>query len=209
MNDVARHEYWGQIRAGLRPSSVLFWGSILMFLGPAMQLIWPAAQEPWFIWNLGLLGTGAGLMMTGPRVWASILVLFAGVVFAAQGVVLAIALMDVDYAALIYRALALPKSVMLLAIAFSERKHHGRPRIIALLVAGGLSAAKLGWRVWIDDDAGGNTLDMIMAMIIAAALVMFARGLRRREDEWAARRYVDMHADFSDFDRSEDKAAQE
>jgi hypothetical protein len=205
MDRLSPDEFWGQIRAGLRPSTVLLVGSVLMFLGPALQLGWPAAPEPWYIWNLGLLGTGLGLIMCGPRMWASQMVMIGGLVFAAQGVALAVALLfDVQPAALVYRALALPKSLLLIAMALTERKQHGRPRILALHVAGILSTLKLAWRVAIDNDAGGNLLDLVMAMIIAAALIMLARGLRRRENEWAARRYTDMHADFEDFDRSEE-----
>ncbi|MBD3222010.1 hypothetical protein GF314_12295 [bacterium] len=204
MEELARSDYWGQIRAGLRPSSVLLAGAILMFVGPLLQLLWPSAAEPWYFWGLGLLGTGVGLMMCGPRMWASTMVLIGGLVFIAQGVALAAALLKVEYAPVIYRAFALPKSLILIAMAITERKNHGRPRIIALMVAGGLSALKLLWRVIGDADAGGNVADLVMAMIIAAALILLARGLRHREDEWAARRYVDMHADFSDFDRSDD-----
>lgn len=192
---------WAEVRAGLRPSVVLAAGAILMALGPILQRLPALDMLPWCAWAGGLILVGTGLVMCTPRGWASAMVSVAGVLFLAHAVALVAALLGLAVAAWAYQMLAIPKLVVVGALAITERQQHGRHRQVWLLAASGLGVAKIAARLAFPDAAWHDAADVLVNLVVAAALWIFAQGLRRREDEWARRRLAEISASFEDFDR--------
>lgn len=200
MNRTTRSA-WGEVRAGMRPSTVLAAGAILMALGPILQRLPEPGMVPWYAWAGGLLLVGTGLVMCTPHVWASAMVSVAGLLFLAHAVALIAALLGLAVAAWAYQMLAIPKLVIVGALAVTERQQHGRHRQVWLLVASGFGLAKIAARLAFPDAAWHDAADVLVNLMVATALGIFAQGLRRREDEWARRRLAEISASFEDFDR--------
>lgn len=191
---------WGRVKAGRRPSSVLTLGAVIMALGPVLNRIMPQAMAPWYTWLAGLTLIGVALMMCTPHAWSSPMVTVAGLIFLAHAATLSVALIGVATAARVYQLLAVPKVLALGLLALTERRQHGYHRMRWLLAAGVLATAKIGWRTITPDMPWRDVADLVVNLVVAFALGMFARGLRRREDEWAQRRLVEISASFEDFD---------
>lgn len=193
---------WGAVGAGLRPSSVIALGAVLTLVAPLLYMWTAASMASWVAWGGALLFCGAGLAMSGMREWFGPVGIVAGVLFIAQAIVMVVALIGVSGAALLHRALALPKMLVLVLIALATAKHLGPHRRMILGLAGAVGAARILARVletipprWDDAvDAGVNTL-------VALALWLLARGLRRRENEWAHQTYELQSSSFEDFNQ--------
>ncbi|MEZ4386642.1 MAG: hypothetical protein R3D98_03535 [Candidatus Krumholzibacteriia bacterium] len=199
MND-GNGRAWGEVKAGLRPSTVVATGALAMALGPVLDRIVAGGMLSWDAWLAGLLLVGIGLVMCTPHAWASPMVTLAGLVFMAQAATLAVALLGVATAARGYQMLAVPKVLALGLLAVTERRQHGRHRQRWLVAAGLLAAVKIVWRVLDPDLPWLDAADLVVNLTVATALWIFARGLRRREDEWARRRLAEVSASFEDFD---------
>jgi hypothetical protein len=180
---------------------VLAVGAILMALGPILQRLPAPDGLPWYAWAGGLILVGTGLVMCTPRIWASAMVSVAGLLFLAHAAALIAALLGLAVAAWAYQMLAIPKLVVVGALAITERQQHGRHRQVWLLVASGLGVAKIAARLAFPGAAWHDAADVLVNLVVAAALWIFAQGLRRREDEWARRRLAEISASFEDFDR--------
>lgn len=195
---------WGEVRAGIRPSTVLAVGAILMAIGPVLDRSPSLDLMPWYVWATGMALAGIGLLMCTPHAWASALVSVAGLLLLLHSGALAAVLMGLAAVATAYRVLAIPKLVVLGLLAHTERHHHGRQRQLWLAAAGTLGLAKIVARTLAPEAPWHDVADMLINLLVATALWMFARGLRRREDSWARRRLAEVSASFQDFDRRSD-----
>jgi len=191
---------WGYIHAGIRPSSILTVGAALTLIAPLL-LLWPAAQEAaWLIWGVSLVLVGVGLVLTGMRPWFSVLGVVVGVLYLIHAVSMGAALAGHDLAPLIYRVLAIPKLLSLVLLVPVSRKCLGPHRRILLGAAGVVGATKVALRVAnLLPMQGADLVDAAVNTLVAVALFTVARGLRRRENEWAHRVHADTSASFADF----------
>jgi len=192
---------WGDVRAGLRPSTVLALGAVLMGLGPLLEQLPALDPIPWYTWAGGMVLAGAGLLMCTPHAWASALVSVAGLLLMVHAGLLGSLLLGLTATATAYRLVAIPKLMVLGLLARTERHQHGRHRQLWLAAAGTLGLAKIVWRTVSPDSPGHGMADLLVNLVVAMALWVFARGLRRREDAWARRRLAEVSASFQDFDR--------
>lgn len=202
MVTTGEQQAWREVRGGLRPSTVLSVGVSLLAAGPVLATALPGYMIGWWLWLGGLFATGIGLTMCASRLWASRMVPLAGLMYVAHGVALSVAMLGVAEAARIYQMIAVPKVLTLALLAFTERHHHGRHRLIWLATASVLSAAKIGWRTLAQGLPYREFLELGVALVVAVALWIFARGLRRREDQWARRRLAETSASLEDFNRT-------
>lgn len=200
MNDTTPSG-WGDLRAGLRPSTVLAVGAVLMAVGPVLERLPSPDLIPWYTWALGMALAGIGLLMCTPHAWASALVSVAGVLLLIHAGTLGTVLLGLAAVATAYRLLAIPKLVILGLLAYTERHQHGRQRRAWLAAAGSLGLAKIVWRTLAPDAPWHGAADVLVNLVVAVSLWVFARGLRRREDTWARRRLAEVSASFQDFDR--------
>jgi len=200
MNGPDDSDAWGYIHAGIRPSSILTVGAALTLIAPLL-LLWPAAQEAaWLIWGVSLILVGVGLVLTGMRPWFSVLGVVVGVLYLIHAVSMGAALAGHDLAPLIYRVLAIPKLLALALLVPVSRKCLGPHRRFLLGAAGVLGATKVALRVAnLLPVQGADLVDAAVNTLVAVALFTVARGLRRRENEWAHRVHADTSASFADF----------
>ena len=191
---------WGYIHAGIRPSSILTVGAALTLIAPLLQL-WPAAREAaWLIWGGSLVLVGGGLVLSGMRPWFSLLGVVAGGLYLAHAVALGAALAGHDLAALVYRVLAIPKLLSLVLLVPVSRQCLGPHRRFLLGAAGIMGATKVAMSVaHLLPTRGADLIDAAVDTLVAVALFTVARGLRRRENEWAHRIHADSSASFADF----------
>lgn len=192
---------WGDVRAGLRPSTLLALGAVLMGLGPVLEQLPALDPIPWYTWGAGMMLAGAGLLMCTPHAWASALVSVAGLLLMIHAGLLGAVLLGLTASATAYRLVAIPKLVVLGLLARTERHEHGRHRQLWLAAAGTLGLTKIAWRTVSPDAPGHVAADVAVNLVVALALWVFARGLRRREDAWARRKLAEVSASFQDFDR--------
>lgn len=192
---------WREVRGGVRPSLVLMIGAVVLLAGPTLARALPDTMIPWYVWIGGLVVTGLALVGCLPRPWASFMVSLTGLLFLAQAVSLAVALAGIAEAARAYQMLAMPKLASLGALAYTERHQHGRPRLIWLATAGAVGLARIGARTALGEFPYQAFLDLAAAALVSVALWFFARGLHRREDQWARRRLAEVSASFEDFNR--------
>jgi hypothetical protein len=192
---------------GLRPSTVLAVGALLVLAGPALDHAGRDGPLAWGLWTGGLAVTGVALIMTAPRPWVSPLVPAVGLLFLLQAAALTTALTGVALAARAYHVLAVPRTLALGFLAATERRQHGRPRLVWLAAAGGLGLLRIAWNTL--DPAFGSPgwFDAAVSLVLSIALWIFARGLRRRESAWASRRLDEVSATFEDFARDRSAGA--
>ena len=192
---------WGYIHAGVRPSSALTAGAVLTFVAPLLLLLWPgAAEAAWLVWGGSLILVGGGLVLTGMRQWFSFVGVFVGGLYLAHAGFLGAALAGHELAPLIYRIVAIPKLLSLVLLVPVSRRCLGPHRRFLLGAAGVVGATKVALRVAdLLPTQGADLIDAVVNTLVSAALLMVARGLRRRENEWAHRVHADSSASFADF----------
>ena len=201
MNATEDSQAWGAIRAGMRPSTMLAMGAVLTSLGPLLNL-GSSLLLAWAVWGAALAICSAGMIMCGLRQWFSHLGVAAGLLYLAQFSALAAVVAGLDQAAVAYRMFAVPKLLVLVFIALLTRKHVAGHRRLLLGVAGIVGTLKIGARMLdlippqLEDaiDAAANTL-------LAVALFVLARGLRRRENEWAHQVHDFSSSNFAAFNQ--------
>jgi hypothetical protein len=195
-------EAWGAIGEGLRPSTVLVIGSILTLAGPAFQLIEPLRGVAWIIWTLALFVVGAGLILSGLRPWLNSIAVTVGCLYLAHALALLIALQNIYEAAVVYRIIGIAKLLSLGLLALRSREAFGKNIRWLLAVAGFVGAFKVSLNVLeLMPSRLAYAADLGQNIFTAVALFLSARGLRRRENEWAHGEESMSTASFEDFNK--------
>ena len=165
------------------------------------MLLQPDAEEAaWLVWGGSLVLVGGGLVLTGTRPWFSLLGTVVGSLYLAHAVFLGAALAGHELASLIYRIVAVPKLLSLILLVPVSRRCLGPHRRFLLGAAGVAGATKVALRVAdLLPAQGAEIVDAAVNTLVAVALLTVARGLRRRENEWAHRVNGDSSASFADF----------
>lgn len=172
----------------------------MMAAGPVLNMS-PLRLWAWWLWDGGLVVAGLGLVLCAAQAWASPMVAVVGSVFIVQAIALAGAMVGSPMMARAYQLLAVPKVATVGLLAITEWGLHGRHRCVWLLVAGVVGTIKISWRTFAADHTTPVLVDIAVTQLLAAALIVLALGMRRRESEWAVRRLADSSASFEDFNR--------
>ncbi len=176
---------------GLRPSSLVMAGAVAMAIAPLLVRAPGMGPWSWHLWAASLGLVGVGLLLAGTRRWLTVTAAVAGGAFLLQLAMYLASLAGLALAAWLYMVLAVPKALLLGVLALAARRQVAPWRRRLLLAAAALAAARTlgrelgalpsGWSAW---------LDPLVTILLAAALVGFAVGLRNRESEEARRRLV-------------------
>jgi hypothetical protein len=195
MNTTGNTDSWREIRGGLRPSLILAVGAVLMPLSPILALFDPLATVAWYVWAMALTITGAGLALSSARPWLSWFGMIPAGLFLLQAVMLMLVIYGLEPLSLGYHLLPLPRNLSLIALAAAERKNLAPWRRQFLTIAALVAGLKI---------VANNVLtlpenllimaDITTLLIMGAALVAVAIGLRHRESEWAKRRLDEMES---------------
>ncbi len=192
---------WGAIRVGLRPSSVLLAGAVATGAAPVIARVPGAGDAGWLAWGIALALCGAGLILSGLRPWLTTLAVVTGAAFLAQLAGLVAGLLGSGPGAWIYLQLVIPKALLLVLLAVVARRQVAPFRRQVLLAAAVMLLLKVVLReMHLVPRAALPWLDLSTSLLLAVALALLARGLRKRETEWARRRLLDVSADLEDFD---------
>ncbi len=199
MLDDRPHLAWGAMKLGPRPSTLLIAGAVLGAAGPLLNRL-DLAHLAWPAWAFSLVLIGTSLLLSGLRPWLTWVALVPAGFFLAQGACLGLAASGYAPAARAYELLALPKLLALALLALTAVRQLETWRRRWLLAAALLAAAKPLLRMVVTAPAFlFVVLDPLLAVVLAVALVITARGLRRLETAWAVRRYAESHASLEDF----------
>ncbi len=202
---------WREAQGGLRGSSLLYAGGVFLGAGALLALnalgtggtrTTPGSDlvvAGWMVYilGLGLVGLGFGWTCAAgilPRMGLAV-----GALHLAQAAFLLFVLYGRNQLPVSPVALTAGRLLALTIFAAIAARHLGRRSALFLGGAAGLCLAKTLARVFIPAADGGVAVDAILLLILAAAIVMTARQLRRVEDDWARRHHPGAKSDFSEF----------
>jgi|GEM_PF-2326044 len=219
MTSLPQIDYWRETNGGLRGSTMIRAGTVVMALAGLSNVIAPYVSsfgvvpyEPamiaaWLSWILGLWILGAGFAWVGINPFLSRFGIVVGTFHIAQGVYLLVLLFTSARTAVPPVSLSVGRLVAILAFALIERESIGRSTSRLILVATGLALLKVAVRImtylpplsatiWSLADAG-------MLILLAVTLLRLGTRVRILENSWAEERYRERSAGFVDFNNPE------
>lgn len=206
---------WREAHGGFRGSNLLTGGGLLLAVGALLALVgmWLGGTQPeprtgavvagWlaYILGLGLVGLGFGWTCVPgilPRVG-----LAAAVLHLTQAAYLLFVLYGRNQPPVSPVVLTAGRLLSLVVLAAFAARPLGQWTAVILRLAAGLSLTKLVLRVFVPETDQGATVDAILLLAQAAAIIVTARRLRHIENDWARDHYPGGRSDFSAFNNPE------
>ncbi len=199
---------WLQIDGGPRPSLVIQIGAGVTVLAALSRAVFVAlglaasthTLVAWWLWDLALALTGAGLAMTAIRPWMTRFGLVPAGFHLAQATVLAVVLIGSGVVAPAYHVLSTPKYLSLFLFTFTESRNLRLPRRLPLAAISLVGAAKtlITGRVAMTP-VTGTLADTLVLVLLGWALFVVAGTLRRHENAWLERQIKARTAELADF----------
>lgn len=206
---------WREAQSGFRGSNLLMCGGVLLAAGALLALIglWLGGTLPnpragavvtgWlaYILGLGLVGLGFGWTCVPgilPRMG-----LTTAVLHLTQAAYLLFLLYGRNQPPVSPVMLTAGRLLSLIVLTAVAARPLGQQATLILRGAAGLSLTKILLREFVPEADGGATLDAILLLSQATALVVTARRLRHIENNWAREHHPGGKSDFSAFNNPE------
>jgi hypothetical protein len=202
-----RPDYWREAHGGFRGSHMLAGGAGLLGVAATLALAAQAGSGTgsglqmagWLVYVLGLGVVGLAFAWTCipgilPRAG-----LATAVLHVAQGTYLLVILYGHSTVFLPPVALTAGRQLALVVLAAAAAAKLGQAATLSLGAAAGLGLGKTCLRSLAPLYDGGVAVDVALLLLLAAALFVTARRLRRLEDEWAREHHPGGRSDFSEF----------
>jgi hypothetical protein len=213
-------DYWQRRRAGLRGSTLLRLGALLVLLSAGSSALGKAADRaalldfyhmafaiPWALWIVSLLVLAAGFIVTGYRSYMSPMGWVTGTFHLGHGLDLFTMIFAAPGMGFSPAGMALAKYLTVILFGYAEQARLGRSMRNLLIVAAGAQVVKIGWRTFAGLDSRPSwLLDMALLMVLAWSYWRLARHIRYQEDLWAARLANAHTASFEDFNNPEHRS---
>jgi hypothetical protein len=213
--DARMADPWREAHGGFRGSNLLTGGGLLLAAGALLALVgmWLGGTQPdpragaveagWlaYILGLGLVGLGFGWTCVPgilPR-----LGLTAAVLHVTQAVYLLFVLYGRNQPPVSPVVLTAGRLLSLVVLAAVAARPLGQRTAVILRLAAGLSLTKIVLREFAPETDRGATVDAILLLAQAAAILVTARRLRHIEDDWAREHHPGGKSDFSAFNNPE------
>ncbi len=196
-----QEDAWSAAYGGVRGSTSLIAGSLLLALGALLNLAGVLAGGPpgdgpvgaviaaWIVWILGLAVSGWGLTWIGIGPVLSRLGLVVGLAHGVHAAVLVLALFAAGSPPLPPEAFVAARLLLLAGFAWAEARWLGAGPARALAAVALLQAAKVGLRAGgllpEFGPPGGPLLDTALNVALAAVVMQAALRVRQTEDGWA------------------------
>jgi len=205
--------YWQELQGGLRPSSFLKYGGLLVWLSAGLNIadnalfrLWDIDSltlflAAWIGWLLSLTVLAAAFSLIGYRPFMTGFGWIVGIFHLGQAVDLFLTLFSGPGLTFAIDAVALAKYITLLIFAVVERKKIGRRMCWFLGSVAALEVAKIATRVsFSPPELVSLTGDVLLLIALGWAVFRLRHSVRDQEEHWAKKRLAERSASFEDFD---------
>lgn len=217
MNQKIPTDYWQVMHGGLRGSTLLRIGAVLVVLSAGLNGMGKVADRahllefynmafaiPWAVWIVTLLVLAGGFIVTGFRSYMSPMGWVTGTFHLGHGLDLFTMIFAAPGMGFAPAGMALAKYLTIILFGYAEQSRIGRRMRDLLTLVGGLQAAKIALRTFVG--FGSRTswiMDMLLLALLAWAYWRLAQRIRYQEDRWAERLFHEHSASFEDFNNPE------
>ena len=210
-------DYWKALGGGLRSSTLLRLGAVLVVLSVIADVVTRLLGRfevidihnmfflvPWISWIVTLLVLGVGFIVTGYRPYLGRMGWVVGTFHIGHALDLFTIIFATPGMTIAPGGMALAKYLTLILFAVAEQDIVGRKMRNLLFIAAGLQCVKISTRtLWGLDPQVSLALDMALLLLLAVAYWRLGSIIAKTEQEWAKMRLEERSATFDDFNNPE------